>query len=535
MKNKLLNIVAVVSMLFATQASFGTNPSLGIAGDFVLFTTDGGLTNVGHTLLTGNVGTNNGAIGGFGNVNGGMHNADGVTASAATDLLTAYNLLNSATPTLFPAPLLGNGQKLTPGIYYISESASLTNKLYLDGEGNANAEFIIQINGAFSTAALSEVVLLNNAKACNVFWKVEGLIDMSSGTVMKGNLIANNGAIVMNAGVQLEGRALSTTGAITTNGISAFTPVGCGSEVLNGPLAPNLSETSCYALFTANGGLTNSGISFVTGDIGTNAGLTTGFQELNVTGLIHPLPDASTAAVAADLVNVYTYLNNLTHDIQLLYPAQFGNDLELTPHTYLLNAATVLTDTVYLNALGNADAIFVIKITGALSTSTYAKVLLTNGAQAKNVYWKVSGAVEINEYSEFKGVIVANNGAINIKTGTVLLGRALSTSGALTTEASTITMQSPCVNPITAIVQPTSDKLATISTNNSGNELEIQLMGNSNQYDAQFYVYDTTGRLLMSKAITESTTMIQSNFPTGIYVYKLLSGERSQKGKFIVQ
>jgi hypothetical protein len=60
-------------------------------------------------------------------------------------------------------------------------------------------------------------------------------------------------------------------------------------------------------------------------------------------------------------------------------------------------------------------------------------------------------------------------------------------------------------------------------------------MGNSNQYDAQFYVYDTTGRLLMSKTITESTTMIQSNLPSGIYVYKLLSAERSQKGKFIVQ
>lgn len=522
-------------MLLLSQFGFSTNPSLGTAGDFVIFTTVGGLTNTGHTLLTGNVGTNNGAVGGFGNVNGGMHNADGVTAAAATDLLTAYNLLNSAIPTFFPAPLLGNGQTLTAGIYSIAESASLNNKLYLDGEDNANAEFIIKIGGAFSTAALSEVVLLNGAKACNVFWKVEGLVDMASGTIMKGNIVANNGAIVMNSGVQLEGRALSTAGAITADGIFAFTPVGCGSATLNGPLAPDLKSTSCYALFTAAGGMTNSGVSFITGDVGTNVGLTTGFQELNVTGLIHPIPDASTAAVTADLIDLHTYLNNLTHDIELLFPAQFGNDLELTPHTYLLNAATVLTNNLYLNALGNPDAVFVIKITGALSTSTYAKVLLTNGAQAKNVYWKVTGAVEINDYSEFKGVIVANNGAINIKTGVELLGRALSTSGAVSTEAVTITMQTPCINPTTGIENATNNKLATVITSYSGQELEIQLAGTEVSPNTKFYIYNTTGSLLVSTAITESRTTINSNFPTGIYFYKLSSNAGSQKGKFIVR
>jgi hypothetical protein len=464
-----------------------------------------------------------------------MHNADGVTASAAGDLLTAYNLLNAAIPTFFPAPLLGNGQTLTPGIYSIGESASLNNVLYLDGQGNANAEFIIKINGALSTAALSEVILLNNAKACNVFWKVEGLIEMASGTKMKGNMIANNAAIVMNSGVQLEGRALSTTGAISVDGISAFTPIGCGSPALTGPMAPDLKTTSCFAVFTANGGLTNSGVSFVTGDVGTNVGLTTGFQELNVTGFIHPIPDVKTAVAAADLIDVHTYLNTLPADIELLYPAQFGNNLELTPHTYLLNAATIFTGTVYLNALGNADAVFVIKITGALSTSTYAKVILTNGAQAKNVYWKISGAAEINDYSEFKGVMVVDNGAIDIKSGTVFLGRALSTSGAINTAASTITMQSPCVNPSSLLNNPTNGKFATVLANNKTQTLEIQLMENQTASNTQIMIYNTTGQLLMSKPITQSFTSINTNFTTGIYFYKLSSDNSFQKGKFIVK
>lgn len=531
MKKILLHTVTLVALLFITQWSFSTNPSLGTAANFVIFSTNGGLVNVGITHLTGNVGTNNGSIGGFGNVNGVMNNANGVTAAAAGDLLTAYNLLNSAIPTFFPAPLLGNGQTLTAGIYSIPSGASLNNILYLDAQNDANAEFIIKIGGAFSTAALSEVVLLNNAKACNVFWKVEGLIDMASGTKMKGNMIANNAAIVMNAGLELEGRALSTTGAISTDGVLAYTPVGCGSPVLNGPTAPDLKTVSCYAVFSGNGAVTNAGVSFINGDVGTNVGLTTGFQEINVTGNIHPIPDVSTAAVNADLIDIQTYLNNLSPDIELLYPAQFGNNLVLTPHTYLLNAATVQTGTLYLNALGNADAVFVLKITGALSTSTYAKVILMNGAQAKNVFWKVTGAVEINDYSEFVGNVVANNGAINIKTGTVLLGRALSTSGALNTAAVTITKQSACINLSTDLNSNKSERLVAVYPN--ANTIKIILSNETKS--GELLIYNATGRLMLNKQIAQTTTTINTSFATGVYFYKLTSTTNAiQTGKFIV-
>ncbi len=517
--------------MLVTQTAFGAVPGLGTTADFVLFSTNGSLVNTGNTLLTGNVGTNNGSIGGFGNVNGGMHNADGVTASAAGDLLNAYNNLNASIPAFFPAPLLGNGQTLTAGIYSISESASLNNVLYLDAQGNESAEFIVKINGAFSTASLSEVVLLNKACACNVFWMVEGLVDMASGTKMKGNLVVNNAAIVMGSEVELEGRALTTTGAITVDGVSAFTPIGCGSPVLSGPLAPDLRSISCYALFSANGGLTNSGVTLVKGDVGTNVGLTAGFQELNVTGTIHPIPDVFTAAAAADLIGVHTYLTTLTHDIELLYPAQFGNNLELTPHVYLLNSATVFTGNVYLNALGNANAVFVIKVTGALSTGTYSKVILTNGAQAKNVYWVVSGAVEINDYSEFAGVVVVDNGAINIMTGTTLLGRALTTSGALGVNAATITMQSPCSDPISGLINLQAENQAVVYSNADGQTIEVRINEFLNRQTAQFAVYDAMGRSVLNTTLTRAQSSLPVSLAAGIYFYQL-SGERGvQKGK----
>ena len=445
MKTKLLYVITVVMIILIPTFNFAQAPPLGTAAGFVLFSTVGAVGNAGISQLTGNIGTNSGSSTGFGNVNGLMHDNDGASAQCAADLLIAYNHLNSTIPGYFPAPLLGNGQILNAGVYSISGAATLNLDLTLNAQGDANAVFIFQIQGAFATNASSKIHLINGALACNVFWKVEGLVSMASGTTMRGTVIANNAAINMNTGDTLEGRALSTSGAVTVDGVLAYTPVGCGSPVLTGPAAPALSSTECYALFSSNGAVSNAGITYLSGDVGTNVGLTTGFDPLLVTGTVHPIPDASTAQCAADLIDVYTYLNTLPYDIELLYPAQFGNDLVLTPHTYLLNAATVFTDKLYLDAQGNADAVFVIKINGALSTSTYSKVKLINGTQAKNVFWKIEGAVNINNYSVFRGTIVCNNGALGaLNTGVILFGRALTTTGALTTAAMTVTMPPGC-------------------------------------------------------------------------------------------
>lgn len=459
-------MLKVVILLLMPALTFAQAPPLGTAAGFVLFSGIGAVGNTGISQITGNVGTNSGAITGFGNVNGVMHTENGASAGCAADLLIAYNLLNSAVPTFFPSPLLGNGQSLNAGVYSISGAATLNLDIILDAQGNPGAVFIFQIQGPFSTNASSKVKLINGALACNVFWKVEGLVSMAAGTTMRGTVIANNAAINMSTGDTLEGRALSTTGAVNVAGVLAYTPIGCGSPVLTGPAAPALASTQCYAIFSANGPVSNAGSTYVTGDVGTNVGLTTGFNPLFVSGAIHPIPDGSTAQCAADLGTVYTYLNTLPVDIELLYPAQFGHDLVLTPHTYLMNAAATFTDTLFLNAQGNADAVFVIKINGALSTGTYSKVALLNGTQAKNVYWKVDGAVSINDYSLFRGTIVCNNGAVLLKTGVVLEGRAFTTTGALGTTAITANMPAGCGGTSSPSInsQPSSQAVCTGSS-----------------------------------------------------------------------
>ena len=443
--NRLLPLLLVsATFMFTSNEVEAQVITMGTTADFVLFSSNGAITNTGASHLTGHVGTNAGSSTGFGNVDGIMHDQDGASALAMADLNVLYGQLDNATATLFPAPLLGNGLTLTPGVHYISQAASLELELILDGQNLANPKFIIQIDGMLACGPNSKIKLINGAEACNVYWKIEGEVTMAAGSSMKGTILANQAAITMNAGDTLEGRALSLNGAIYLDGLFAYKPIGCGSAVLTGPTPPTLGTTSCFALFTASGEMLNSGVTTVTGDVGTNVGLTTGFDPLTVTGMVHPIPDTETDACASDLLVAYTYMNTMSSDIELLYPAQFGNNLVLTPHTYIMNGAVTFTDTLYLNAQDNADAVFVIKTNaGAMSTSTYAKVILINGAQAKNVYWKIDGALDINDYSIFKGTMIVNGGAVNIATGVNIEGRVLATVGDFHTSAITA-ISEPC-------------------------------------------------------------------------------------------
>jgi len=533
----LLTLIQLVAIIFSCQTlSFSQAPTLGTTADFVLFTTVGATTNTGISHLTGNVGTNGGSITGFGNVNGVMHNGDGASAQCASDLLNLYNQLNTAIPTFFPAPALGNGQILTGGVYSITGNATLDQSLNFDAQGDENAVFILQIQGTLSTNPASEIILSNGALACNIFWKVEGLVSLASGTKMKGTIVANNAAINMSTGVTLEGRALSTSGAVGVNGVMAYTPTGCGSLVLNGPFAPELGTTACYAIFSSNGEVTNTDTSIIKGDVGTNVGLTTGFNPLFVDGMIHPIPDGSTAACSADLLNVYSYLNTLSYDIELLYPAQFGNELVLTPHTYLLNAATGFTGNLYLDAAGNENAVFVIQINGALTTSTYANVLLINGTQAKNVYWKIEGALNINDYSIFKGTLVVNNGAINLKKGVTLDGRAFTTTGALKTASITATMPPGCIITSTnSFIEENAIEPFSIYPNPFIINTTLTISSNSQINNAELKVFNFIGEELLNIPLSDQITSFKTtNLTTGVYFYKVVANNKIiQSGKLI--
>ena len=193
-----------------------------------------------------------------------------ITQQGVSDIQAVYNkLMIIPTTNSTHAPVFGNGEVLNSGVFSTGAATSVSGTLVLDAQGNPNAIFIFKVGGAFTSSAGSEVVLVNAASACNVFWIAEGAVALASATRMKGTLLGNNGAVGMAAGCQLIGRLFSTMGAVTTDGSSVSIPSNCSYI--------NLGVLSTFALYTSVGAVTNAGISSITGDIGSNVGLISGF------------------------------------------------------------------------------------------------------------------------------------------------------------------------------------------------------------------------------------------------------------------
>ena len=190
-------------------------PDLGTAATFTLFTAEGAFTNTGATRATGDIGTDAGDLTGFpaGIVTGQMQVENAASAQAATDVRAAYGKLNSVACGL-PTSISLGGQTLTPNTYCTGAAATLDGVLTLDGNGDSNALFIININGALATSNGASVVLTNGAAVANVYWRIAGRFDLGENAVFRGTILAD-GAINLLDGATLVGRALSQAGAIT--------------------------------------------------------------------------------------------------------------------------------------------------------------------------------------------------------------------------------------------------------------------------------------------------------------------------------
>lgn len=173
------------------------------------------VTNTGATRLGQGLGVQPGAAAtGFppGAVVGEIHLADGVALQAKSDLTAAYVDAAGRTPfTSLPAQL--GGRTLTPGVYRIG-AAQLTGQLTLDSQNDTAAVFIFQISSTLITASNSDVVFINGASPCNVFWQVASSATLGTNSDFIGNVMAL-ASITLNTGATLTGRALTRNAAVT--------------------------------------------------------------------------------------------------------------------------------------------------------------------------------------------------------------------------------------------------------------------------------------------------------------------------------
>lgn len=253
------------------------------------------------------------------------------------------------------------------------------------------------------------------------------------------------------AGVAAGAAALMLLGVATglTPAYAADAPVGLGTA-------------GTYSVLGGQA-VTNTGPTTLGGDLGVSPGTAiTGFPPGIVGGTTHS-GDAQAAQAQSDLTIAYD-------DAAGRAPtATVAGDLvgqTLLPGVYKSTGTLDVSGALTLDGQGNPNSVFIFQVASALTTASASSIVLTNSAQACNIYWQVGSSATLGTASTFKGTILALT-SISVTTGTTVEGRALARNGQASLDTNVFTMPgclTATASPTpTASVTPTASPSATVS------------------------------------------------------------------------
>jgi hypothetical protein len=197
----------------------------------------------------------------------------------------------------------------------------------------------------------------------------------------------------------------------------------------------NLGTATSFAVL-AGTGITNTGTTKITGDVGTHpTSSETGFGSVTIIGTNH-VDDAVTQGAKNDLVTAY---NDAASRIPATTKSGDIGGQTLTPGVYNSLTSLGITGTLTLDAQGDSNAVFIFQLGSALTTGSASSVVLINGAQACRIFWQIGSSATLGTGSTFVGTIMAL-ASITATTGVVVNGRLLARDGAVTLDANTITV-----------------------------------------------------------------------------------------------
>lgn len=175
--------------------------------------------------------------------------------------------------------------------------------------------------------------------------------------------------------------------------------------------------------------------------------ITANFQAVFTATYSIVAPDIDiTATAAADATALAAQVAALPGGV--LHGAVFGNGEILTPGVYDVVTPAAIQGILTLDGGGDPNALFVIRVVGALTSVAASQVILTNGATANNVFWVSQGATALGANTVFAGTALAVGGAASIGNASVVNGRLLSTLGAVNTDTSIVTEPGATTTPI---------------------------------------------------------------------------------------
>jgi hypothetical protein len=240
----------------------------------------------------------------------------------------------------------------------------------------------------------------------------------------------------------------------SSDAAQAANPGASNGEQKVGPIQVDLRTASDFSIL-AKAGISTTGATTVSGDIGvspiaatavTGFGLTldatTQFSRTPiVTGKVYaadyaiPSPTKLTAAVS-DMENAYTVANGLVVPSPVI--GLNNGDLSgqvLAPGIYKW-ASGVSLSKKGLTLVGGATDTWVFQIAQDLTLNPGARITLSGGAMAKNIFWVIAGQAVLGTDTHLCGTILSKT-AITLNTGAVVTGRLLAQT-AVTLNASKV-------------------------------------------------------------------------------------------------
>mgnify|MGYP003394579918 CR=1 FL=1 len=227
--------------------------------------------------------------------------------------------------------------------------------------------------------------------------------------------------------------------------IAAFSVMGCSpsegpsGQAGSGPV--DLGSAGNYVIM-AKTGISNVPTSAITGDIALSPAaesFVTGFSQSDATGyatsaqvtgkiyaadMAAPTSATLTTAVS-DMQNAYTDAATRTKpDHTDLAGGSLGG-LTLAPGLYKWGSSVDAATDVTLS--GDANAVWIMQVSGDLTIGGAVKIILSGGAQASNIIWQVAGIAKLGSTSHLEGIILSQT-QIQLQTGATLRGRALAQS-----------------------------------------------------------------------------------------------------------
>ncbi|MFD3003742.1 ice-binding family protein, partial [Pontibacter toksunensis] len=223
---------------------------------------------------------------------------------------------------------------------------------------------------------------------------------------------------------------------------------------------PSLGQASSFVVL-AKTQIINNGETGLMGNVGVSpAGSISGEELIDLTGGRFEVNTAASASALEDANTAYNHLSALAPDEILPLPIIGGRSL--TPGTYRIGGNATLKGTLTLDGLDQSNALFVIQIDGSLySDPISSNIRLINGAQAKNVFWVMTGGVELQSNTLFQGTMLAK-GDIILHTSVNGAGRAISLEGKVVLNANNVVVPSD-VLPDLSISKTAPDKSYQVS------------------------------------------------------------------------